>query len=40
MSGTANWSDTTNTLNNNVKHIHGRVIINKDKEESSLNNEL
>ena len=22
MSGTADWSDTTNTLNNTVKHIH------------------
>ena len=38
MSGTADSSDTTNTLNNTVKHIHGCVVINKDKEESSRNN--
>ena len=38
MSGTADWSDTTNTLNNTVKHIHWCVVINKDEEESNRNN--
>ena len=38
ISGTADWSDTTNTLNNTVKHLHWCVVINKDKEESSWNN--
>ena len=38
MSGTADESDTTNTLNNTVKHIHWCVVINKDKEECGRNN--
>ena len=35
VSGTADWSDTTNTLNNTVKHIHWCVLINKDTDIST-----
>ena len=32
MSGTADWSDTNNKLNNAVKHIHWCVVITKTKK--------
>jgi len=37
VSGTADWSDTTNTLNNTVKHVHWCVTVKINKQESSRN---